>query len=184
MSDRLTGIFAGRPGPGRAGLPRWLTRGASILVIAAAAALASAGSASAASRSHPSARHGGTGHVLPGRQIAAYARTLVGRYPYTWGGTSPRTGFDCSGLTMYVYQRYGIAIPRTAQEQYLAFRKVSNGKAWRGDLVFFHDDTGRVYHVGIYEGPGTIVAAADPEDGIVREIIWSSAVTFGTLTHR
>ena len=51
-----------------------------------------------------------------------------------------------------------------------------------GDLVFFHDAFGYVYHVGVYEGRGNLVAAADPDDGIVLETIWSSAVTFGTLT--
>ena len=78
--------------------------------------------------------------------------------------------------------QYGMAIPRTAQAQYQAFRKVRT--AWRGDLVFFHDRSGYVYHVGIYEGNGTLVAAADPQDGIMYETIWTSMVTFGTMTHR
>ena len=121
--------------------------------------------------------------MLLGQRIAAYAKTFVGRYPYKWGGDSPQTGFDCSGLTSYIYRQYGKVIPRTAEAQYLAFRKVRNGKAWRGDLVFFHDNKGYVYHVGIYEGGGTLVAAADPHDGIIVETIWTSAVTFGTITH-
>jgi cell wall-associated NlpC family hydrolase len=60
---------------------------------------------------------------------------------------------------------------------------VSRGAALPGDLVFFHSGTGYVYHVGVYEGGGNLVAAADPDDGIIFETIWSSAVTFGTLTH-
>ena len=43
--------------------------------------------------------------------IAAYAETFVGRYRYHWGGISPRTGFDCSGLTSYIYRHYGLTFP-------------------------------------------------------------------------
>jgi cell wall-associated NlpC family hydrolase len=181
MSSRTQGetVFQGVTGTYQGISParrrtRWLVRAASVVFLAAFAGLGSVGSASAAT---------GTTKTLLGRQIAAYAKTFVGRYPYTWGGDSPQTGFDCSGLTSYIYQQYGRAIPRTAEGQYLAFRKVPNGKEWRGDLIFFHDSTGHVYHVGIYVGGGNLVAAADPQQGIVSETIWSSAVTFGTLTH-
>jgi cell wall-associated NlpC family hydrolase len=166
----------------RPGLLRWVARAAPAGVIAAAVMLATAGSASAASGGQPSARHAAAARMLLGQRIAAYAKTFVGRYPYKWGGDSPTTGFDCSGLTWYIYGQYGMAIPRTAQAQYQAFRKVRT--AWRGDLVFFHDRSGYVYHVGIYEGNGTLVAAADPQDGIMYETIWTSMVTFGTMTHR
>ena len=164
----------------QAGLLRWLARATPVLVIAAV--LAPAGSASAASDGQPAARHGAAARMLLGQRIAAYAKTFVGRYPYRWGGDSPKTGFDCSGLTSYIYNQYGMTIPRTAEAQYQAFRKVRT--AWRGDLVFFHDSSGYVYHVGIYEGRGTLVAAADPEDGIMYETIWAAIVTFGTITHR
>jgi cell wall-associated NlpC family hydrolase len=164
------------------GLLRGLARAAPALVIAAAAALATTGSASAASGGQAPAGHGPAARMLLGQQIAAYARTFVGRYPYRWGGDSPQTGFDCSGLTWYIYGQYGKPIPRTAEAQYLAFRKVRT--AWRGDLVFFHGRGGYVYHVGIYEGHGTLVAAADLQDGIMYETIWTTTVTFGTVTHR
>jgi cell wall-associated NlpC family hydrolase len=134
----------------QAGLLRWLARATPVLVIAAV--LAPAGSASAASGGQPAARHGAAARMLLGQRIAAYAKTFVGRYPYRWGGDSPKTGFDCSGLTSYIYQQYGMAIPRTAEAQYQAFRKVRT--AWRGDLVFFHDSSGYVYHVGITRAAG------------------------------
>ncbi len=121
--------------------------------------------------------------MLVGQQIAAYATTFVGRYRYKWGGDSPKTGFDCSGLTSYIYGQYSRAIPRTAEAQFRAFRPVANGKAWRGDLVFFHDKKGYVYHVGIYQGGGVLVAAADRKEGIIYETIWTTTVTFGTITH-
>jgi cell wall-associated NlpC family hydrolase len=170
-------ISSVQPGP-----LRWLARAAPVLAIAAAVTLTTAGSASAASGGQPAAGPGAAARMLLGQRIAAYAKTFVGRYPYKWGGDSPKTGFDCSGLTWYIYGQYGMAIPRTAQAQYQAFRKVRT--AWRGDLVFFHDRSGYVYHVGIYEGNGTLVAAADPQDGIMYETIWTSMVTFGTMTHR
>ena len=185
MSDRSTGVTTDKTGPER----RWPDRAASalliaasVLLIAAAAVLPSASPGYAASGYQRAARPAAA-RLLLGQRIAAYAKTFVGRYPYKWGGNSPLTGFDCSGLTSYIYQRYSKAIPRTAQAQYLAFRKVPNGKAWRGDLVFFHDKTGHVYHVGIYEGNGALVAAADKKEGIIYETIWDPAVTFGTITH-
>src|SRR5262249_30719922 len=55
--------------------------------------------------------------VLVGLQAAALARTMLGR-PYEWGGLSPVTGFDCSGLVSFVYKRLGVTLPRTAAGQF------------------------------------------------------------------
>jgi cell wall-associated NlpC family hydrolase len=120
------------------------------------------------------------------QKTAAYIETFIGRVPYQYGGTSPRTGFDCSGLTQYVYGHYGKSISRTADDQFLQFRRESRSRAWGGDLVFFHENSSPnsyVYHVGIYEGSNDMVSAADPSEGIVWQPIWSSDVTFGTITH-
>jgi cell wall-associated NlpC family hydrolase len=180
MSYRATGTSTDPAGPERPGLRRWSARTASVLVISAAAVFPSIGPAFAVTGHQRPARPAAA-RLLLGQRIAAYAQTFVGRYPYKWGGNSPLTGFDCSGLTSYIYRQYGMAIPRTAEAQYLAFRKVRT--AWRGDLVFFHDKTGYVYHVGIYEGNGTLVAAADKKEGITFETVWDAAATFGTITH-
>jgi len=117
------------------------------------------------------------------QQIAAYAKTFVGKYSYTYGGRSPATGFDCSGLTNYIYQHYGRTIATTAQGQYNAFRRIPLSSARPGDLVFFHDGSGYVFHVGVYEGSNMMVAAATPQDGIRYQSIWSSNVSYGTITH-
>ncbi len=120
------------------------------------------------------------------QKAATYVKTFIGAVPYDYGGTSPSTGFDCSGLTEYVYGHLGKSIPRTADEQFQYFRRESKGAAWGGDLVFFHetsDPNSYVYHVAIYEGGNRIVAAADPGEGITAEPIYSSDVTFGTITH-
>jgi hypothetical protein len=115
--------------------------------------------------------------------IAAYAMTFVGRFPYVYGGTSPATGFDCSGLTYYIYRHYGHTLATTAQGQYNQFRRITLSYARPGDLVFFHDGNGYVFHVGVYEGSNMMVAAATPQDGIRYQSIWSSNVTYGTITH-
>ena len=120
------------------------------------------------------------------QKAAAYVETFIGKVPYVYGGSSPSSGFDCSGLTQYVYQHFGKSIPRTADEQFLTFRHESESQAWGGDLVFFHvdsDPNSYVYHVAIYEGDNHIVSATDPGEGIAWQTIWSSDVTFGTITH-
>ena len=132
--------------------------------------------------------------VLPGMtNSAANAKTesfnaesFVGRVPYLYGGSSPSSGFDCSGLAQYVYRHYGKSIPRTADAQFRYFHPESRSRAWGGDLVFFHESSSPdsyVYHVGIYEGSNQMVSAADPQSGIAWQGIWSSDVTFGTITH-
>ena len=120
------------------------------------------------------------------QKAASYAKSFVGRVPYRYGGSSPSTGFDCSGLTSYVYRHYGKSIPRTADAQFRHFRRESRNRAWGGDLVFFHvnsNPNSYVYHVGIYEGGNSIVAATNPAGGVRSETIYSADVTFGTITH-
>jgi cell wall-associated NlpC family hydrolase len=119
-------------------------------------------------------------------RAAAYAKTLIGA-PYVYGGTSP-AGFDCSGLAQYVYRHFGKRIQRTAEEQFLQFRRISKARAWGGDLVFFHvssDPNSYVYHVGVYEGGNSMVAAATYGVGVIwQSFTWAGGtVTFGTITH-
>jgi murein DD-endopeptidase len=92
-----------------------------------------------------------------GRAIAAVAASLLGT-PYHFGGASG-AGFDCSGLAVYVHERVGLAIPRTALEQQRAAHPVALGQLTPGDLVFFHIHGHRVDHVGIYSGEGRFIHA-------------------------
>jgi cell wall-associated NlpC family hydrolase len=120
------------------------------------------------------------------QRAATYVKTFIGKVPYAYGGSSPSSGFDCSGLVQYVYHRNGRSIPRTAQEQFQHFRRESKRAAWGGDLVFFHENSNpnsAVYHVAVYEGGNSIVSATDPAGGIIWQTIWSSDVTFGTISH-
>ncbi|MGB3917307.1 C40 family peptidase [Thiothrix litoralis] len=79
---------------------------------------------------------------------------------YRWGGTSPVSGFDCSGLTQYAFRNGAqVSIPRTAAEQYAAAVKVPKEQSQKGDLVFFNTSGKRVSHVGIYLGNNKFVHA-------------------------
>jgi cell wall-associated NlpC family hydrolase len=120
------------------------------------------------------------------QNAAAYVKTMEG-VPYVYGGTSP-AGFDCSGLTQYVYAHLGKGIERTAEDQFLEFRPISKPRAWGGDLVFFHVDSNPnsyVYHVGVYEGGDDMVAATTTGSDVQwQNFSWAGdTVTFGTLTH-
>jgi cell wall-associated NlpC family hydrolase len=95
---------------------------------------------------------------------AAYevAKSELG-VPYLWGGTSPKTGFDCSGLMQYAYGRVGIHIPRVAAEQFQVGTPVGLHQLREGDLVFFKESDGYIHHVGMYVGDGRFIQA--PQTG-------------------
>lgn len=119
---------------------------------------------------------------------AGLAKKLVGD-PYRTGGTSP-AGFDCSGLSQWVYKHagHGKKINRTANDQYRQFKRIAKKDARVGDLVFFHTSdspSSYVYHVGVYEGGNNMVAATTPSGGVKLEsFTWAgNTVTFGTITH-
>jgi len=80
-------------------------------------------------------------------KVVRFARRLLG-VRYAYGGTSPRTGFDCSGFTRYVYAHFGITLPHYSASQFALGRRVSRTRLRPGDLVFF-DGLG---HVGLYIG--------------------------------
>ncbi len=98
-----------------------------------------------------------------GRNVARYARHLLG-VPYRYGGTSPRTGFDCSGFVRYVYSHFGVSLAHSSFSDMWRGKRVLAGHLEPGDLVFF-DGGG---HVGIYVGSGRFVHA--PHTGTVVRI--------------
>lgn len=107
-----------------------------------------------------------------GLRVVAIARTQLGR-PYSWGGASP-SGFDCSGLVAYVYERVGVALPHNAAAQFGFGRPVPVSRLAPGDLVFFHG----LGHVGIAVGGGRYIHA--PQSGRRVEIA-SLAPRRGTI---
>ena len=75
--------------------------------------------------------------------------------PYKYGGNSPKTGFDCSGLMQWGYGTQGITLPRTSQEQYNKTTRVERKALQPGDLVFFKGtvpNKSGITHVGMYIG--------------------------------
>ena len=92
------------------------------------------------------------------RMIVLEALGQIGR-PYRYGGTSP-DGFDCSGLTQYVYRQAGVAIPRSTKEQHVAGQVISLRDAEPGDLLFYRfSGGGKVDHVAVFLGEGKAVHA-------------------------
>jgi murein DD-endopeptidase len=105
-----------------------------------------------------------------GAVIAQAAQSLIGT-PYHFGGADA-AGFDCSGLALYVHERVGVAIPRTAAEQQRAAYPVPLGQLAPGDLVFFRIRSRGINHVGVYAGGGRFIHA--PRAGL--------AVRYGNLS--
>lgn len=92
-------------------------------------------------------------------RVIRLARSLVGT-PYKWGGLSPATGFDCSGLIWYVYHQNGVDLPRMSQQQLGTGAPVGRADIRPGDLVFhLADKDGKSLHVGIVTDRRTFVHA-------------------------
>lgn len=87
-------------------------------------------------------------------KVVRFARHLIG-IRYSYGGTSPRSGFDCSGFTRFVYAHFGITLPHYSGAQFGMGRRVALGGLRPGDLLFF-DGLG---HVGMYVGSGLFIHA-------------------------
>jgi peptidoglycan DL-endopeptidase CwlO len=98
-----------------------------------------------------------------GHRIVAYARRFLG-IRYSYGGMSPSTGFDCSGLVRFVYGHFGVVLPHSSFADLTLGRRVSRRWLKPGDLVFFAGAS----HVGIYVGSGRFIDA--PHTGSVVRI--------------
>jgi cell wall-associated NlpC family hydrolase len=105
-------------------------------------------------------------------RVVQHARRLIG-IPYVYGGSSPRSGFDCSGFVRYVYNSVGINLPHSSYADFNLGRRVSRWALKPGDLVFFNG----VGHVGMYVGHGRFIHA--PHSGTHVQI--SSLAGYGTF---
>jgi cell wall-associated NlpC family hydrolase len=107
------------------------------------------------------------------RAVLEAAYSVIGT-PYQWGGTSPETGFDCSGFTAWAWSHAGVYLPHSSAAQYASLPHVSREDLQPGDLVFFYSP---ISHVGIYVGGGRMIDS--PHTGTVvqvRAIYWENFV--------
>jgi cell wall-associated NlpC family hydrolase len=102
-----------------------------------------------------------------GEQAVALAKRYLGD-AYVWGGASPQTGFDCSGLVQYVYGQAGVQLPRVTHEQFVVGQAVDRSALRTGDIVFFREPDGYIGHEGLYLGAGRFLHA--PHTGDVVKI--------------
>ena len=98
-----------------------------------------------------------------GAQVVSIAMQYLG-IKYVWGAASPSVGFDCSGLTMYVFNQVGVSLPHYAAAQFEMGTPVSRDQLQPGDLVFFRG----LGHMGVYIGGGNMIHA--PRTGDVVKI--------------
>jgi cell wall-associated NlpC family hydrolase len=87
--------------------------------------------------------------------------------PYKWGGTSPKTGFDCSGYTQFVFAKHGVRLPRTSRAQASAGDRILDYRVLRaGDLIMFAENGQPISHVAIYAGRDRIIHSSKSGAGV------------------
>ena len=99
--------------------------------------------------------------------------------PYVWGGADPLTGFDCSGLTMYVYAQLGIHLTHYTGSQFYEGARVPPWALQPGDLVFFEPSSRGPQHEGMYIGGGKFIQAPHTGDVVKISSLSEPAYAFG-----
>lgn len=146
--------------------PGALTLGQMLASLRRGAPAPPATTASLAATAAPTDAATGTSTPGDGNSIVTTAKRYLG-IPYRWGGTDPRTGFDCSGLVQQVFGDLGVTVPRVSADQARAGTAVpSLAQAQPGDLLFWTGS--RTNHIGIYVGDGKMLHA--PRTGDVVKI--------------
>lgn len=107
-----------------------------------------------------------------GQRAAKVALRAVG-VPYRWGGSSPASGFDCSGLVYWAYGRLGVSVPHSSYSLYGLGRSVRRSRLRAGDVLFFSG----LGHVGLYVGRGRMVHA--PQSGRTVEVVTLARSHYG-----
>ena len=119
------------------------------------------------------------GSSVPER-AAHHAAQLVGK-PYRYGGASPATGFDCSGLVQWSYAQAGRKLPRSTDDQRAVANRIKVSELRRGDLLFFDQEGKKNSHVGIYVGNGEFVHAPSSGKRVRRDRVdapyWSKHIS-------
>jgi cell wall-associated NlpC family hydrolase len=107
-----------------------------------------------------------------GQRAARVALRAVG-VPYSYGGASPSSGFDCSGLVYWAYSRLGVAVPHSSYALYGVGRRVQRTALRAGDILFFSG----LGHVGLYVGHGRMVHA--PHSGTRVQVVALRGSNYG-----
>ncbi|MCA1727224.1 MAG: NlpC/P60 family protein [Actinobacteria bacterium] len=115
--------------------------------------------------------------ATPGAQDAIAAAYSVMGTPYQWGGASPETGFDCSGLTMWAWAHAGVSLPHSSAAQYSVLPHVDRDDLQPGDLLFFYSP---IHHVGMYLGGGQMIHSPHTGSYVgVAPVDWGNYVGAG-----
>ncbi len=101
-----------------------------------------------------------------GQDIVNYAGRYLG-YKYCWGGSSPETGFDCSGFVYYVFKHFGISINRVASDQASNGVHVDAANLRPGDILCFYSGSSYIGHVGIYIGNNKFIHSSNSTTGVI-----------------
>jgi cell wall-associated NlpC family hydrolase len=142
------------------------------LLALALAAIAFASTAATADARHATVRLRAKPKPTLGARAATIALKAVG-VPYRWGGSSPSSGFDCSGLVYWAYGRVGIKVSHSSYALYGEGRPVAASRMKTGDLLFFSG----LGHVGIYVGRGRMVHA--PHSGTLVQVVSLRGSSYG-----
>ena len=112
---------------------------------------------------------------VSGQDVIDFAKQYLG-YRYVSGGTSPETGFDCSGFTKYVFGHFGYTLARVAADQTSLGAVVERANLQTGDLLLFYNDAKtKIGHCGIYIGGGDFIHSANPQRGVVIDNLNTSS---------
>lgn len=109
------------------------------------------------------------------KEVVALAKKYLGS-KYVYGGASP-SGFDCSGLTMYIYKQFGISLPHSATAQSKKGTTIQKADLQLGDLVFFtnYRTNKGIGHCGIYIGDNKFIHASTEKTGVITSSLNSSS---------
>lgn len=105
-----------------------------------------------------------TAGIGAARRVVPEGEKYLG-VPYKWGGSSPRSGFDCSGFVQYIYGSQGVELPRTSRQMAAAGIGVNANSLAIGDLMLFAQN-GRINHVAVYAGNGRIIHSTASGGGV------------------
>ena len=103
---------------------------------------------------------------VSGQDIVNFAGQFLGA-KYCWGGTSPDTGFDCSGFVYYVYKHFGITLSRVAQDQAANGIHVDPSDLRPGDILCFYSGSSYIGHAGIYIGGNKFIHSSNSTTGVI-----------------